>query len=103
MNSPWRCAQFLFISLTGIDEAVPAPSRIGPVSSQMEQAKSHGAQDLRGARLRAEQILRSGAVEYGELGGFFSWHIGCIRRVSSARNGADRRGWAEFNQNCSLR
>ena len=69
----------------------------------MEHAKSRSAQDLRGTRLRAEQILRSGAAECGELEGFFSWHIGCIRRVSAARNGADRRVWAEFNQNRSLR
>jgi hypothetical protein len=46
----------------------------------MEAGKSRRAQNMRGARPLAEQILRSSAADSGELGRFASWHIGCIRR-----------------------
>ena len=46
----------------------------------MEAGKSRSAQNLRGVGSRAEQILRSSAADFEELGRFASWHIGCIRR-----------------------
>jgi hypothetical protein len=69
----------------------------------MDNPSNRNAQNVRGARLRAEQILRRSEVEYWEMGWFSTWHIGCIRRMSTARIGADVRPWAEFNQNHSIR
>jgi hypothetical protein len=69
----------------------------------MQDGKSDSAQNMRGARPQAEQILRSSAADCGELGRYASWHIGCIRRMPAARDGADMRRWAEFNQNRSIR
>jgi hypothetical protein len=53
--------------------------------------KSNGAQNLRGMSPRAEQILRSEGVKCEELGGILGWHIGCIRWLPAARNGAHKR------------
>jgi len=69
----------------------------------MEDGKDCSAQNLRGGVSQAEQILRSRRALCAELGRFAGWHIGCIRRMSAARDGADLRRRAEFNQNRSIR
>jgi hypothetical protein len=69
----------------------------------MEEGKNCAAQNLRGGGSQTEQILRSRRADYGELGRFASWHIGCIRRTLAAHEGAEMRWRAEFNQNRSIR
>jgi hypothetical protein len=54
----------------------------------MDNPSNRSAQNVRGAGLRAEQILRRSEVEYWEMGRFSTWHIGCIRLMSTARAGA---------------
>jgi hypothetical protein len=69
----------------------------------VNNASNHRAQNVRDTGLRTEQILRRSEVECWEMGRFSTWHIVCIRRMSTARVGAYVRLWAEFNQNHSIK
>ena len=41
-------------------------------------SKQGAAQNLRGGEALAEQVLRGGAADCGEIGAFLGWHVGCI-------------------------
>src|ERR1017187_10640904 len=41
-------------------------------------SRQGAAQNLRGGEALAEQVMRGGAADCGEIGAFLGWHVGCI-------------------------